>query len=126
MYAETTRNIQVEVIPQYMSEQSHPEIPVYFYKYTVKVTNDSNHLIQLMDRHWIITDGRGVTEHVQGPGVVGQQPLIHPGQTYTYESGCPLPTKTGNMRGTYGIKTAEENFRIQIPLFFLRHPDTFN
>lgn len=126
MYEAVTRNIKVEVLPEYVEEQSFPQLPIYYYKYAVTVTNESNHLIQLIDRHWIITDGRGVVEHVQGPGVIGEQPFIRPGESYRYESACPLPTKTGNMRGTYGIKTQEETFRIQIPLFFLRHPDTFN
>lgn len=126
MYEAITRNIKVEVHPEYIEEQSFPQLPIYYYKYAVTITNESNHLIQLIDRHWIITDGRGVVEHVQGPGVIGEQPFIRPNESYRYESACPLPTKTGNMRGTYGIKTQEESFRIQIPLFFLRHPDTFN
>ncbi len=126
MYLETTRNIKVEVEPTYLEEQSDLDVPMYFYKYTVHITNESHHEIQLIDREWIITDGTGLVQNVQGPGVIGQQPRIPAGETYTYESGCPLTTKTGNMRGWYGVKTREESFKIQIPLFFLRHPDTFH
>lgn len=126
MYIESTRNIEVEVVPEFLQEEPSVGEPVYFFKYTVKIKNLSSETVQLLDRHWIITDGQGRTEHVQGSGVVGMQPILKPGQEFTYNSGCPLTTKTGNMRGTYRMRTEKEHFDVRIPLFFLRHPDTFS
>lgn len=124
-YAETTGQIVVRVEPRYVPEHSMPEHERYVFLYTVHIENTGSTPVQLMSRHWVITDGRGHTEHVKGPGVIGQQPVIQPGQTYSYSSFCPLPTPTGNMRGRYfmidqptGLTPKE--FEVTIPLFFLR------
>ncbi len=127
LYRETTRQIEVEVRPQYVAEQSEPQRGFYLFAYHVTVHNGSDETIQLLDRHWIIMDGHGQREDVQGEGVVGAQPLIRPGKSFAYTSACPLGTPTGNMRGTYGVRSETgERFRIRVPLFFLRHPSTFS
>jgi ApaG protein len=126
MYKETTSDITIEVDANYVAEQSRPEQNYFFYAYTVQVTNGTSKPVQLLNRHWIITDGQGQVEHVEGEGVVGEQPIINPGETYSYSSACPLSTKTGNMRGYYGMSSAGNSFRVSVPLFFLRHPETFH
>jgi ApaG protein len=125
LYAETTGSIEVRVEPRFVPEQSMPESDRFVFSYTVHVKNAGVNPVQLLSRHWVITDGRGRTEHVKGPGVVGQQPLIQPGETYSYSSFCPLPTPTGNMRGRYFMLDqppgrAHSEFEVTIPLFFLR------
>lgn len=126
MYKEVSHNISVSVIPSYDMDKSDPMHSLYFFIYNVTIQNNSSDPIQVLDRHWVITDGLGKTEEVIGDGVVGETPTIIPGATYTYTSACPLPTKTGNMRGSYGILQHQNKLRIQIPLFFLRTPDSFH
>lgn len=127
MYLEVTRGIQVEVEPSYLPERSEPKESYYFFAYRVRIKNASETPAQLLSRHWIITDGNGRVEHVQGPGVVGEQPLLMPGQEFEYTSFCPLPTPTGNMRGTYQMTSGDGTlFDVVIPLFFLREPRSFN
>jgi ApaG protein len=120
-YHEVTANIKVEVIPRLDRQHTNPEQPVYVFIYQVKVSNLGDQEIQLLSRKWIITDGNGHIETVEGAGVIGQQPVIPPGSSFSYESFCPLPTPTGNMRGHY-IFTNQKGEKIQakIPLFFLR------
>src|SRR5258708_28379234 len=101
MYLEKTHNIEVRVKPIYVADQSRPREDYFFFVYRVIIRNDGSVGTQLLSRHWIIVDGNGHEEEVKGPGVVGQQPRIEPGQEYEYTSFCPLPTPTGNMRGTY-------------------------
>lgn len=126
-YTEVTKDIRVEVLPKYVPENSDPAQNYYFFSYDVKVTNLSRGPKKLMTRHWIITDGHGHVEHVRGAGVVGLQPTINAGETFSYTSFCPLTTPTGNMRGTYMLLDENEaSFEVSIPLFFLRHPDTFH
>lgn len=126
-YAETTSGIEVKVVPKYIPEKSSPDNNYYFFAYTVTISNNSTKFVQLLNRHWIICDGNGKMEEVSGPGVVGQQPELKPQQKYTYTSACPLPTPTGNMRGFYEMVDKSGNrFRIKIPLFFLRTPETFH
>lgn len=121
IYSETTGQIRIEVEPRYVPEHSMPEHDRYVFTYTVKIKNLGNRPVQLISRHWIITDGRGRSEQVKGPGVVGQQPIIQPGETYTYSSFCPLQTPTGNMRGRYiMVDDRQREFEVAIPLFFLR------
>ena len=116
-----SHNVDVAVVPEYLPERSNPERNFYSYAYTVSVTNFGPEPIQLRRRHWIITDGTGFIENVEGEGVVGEQPWIAPGATYSYESGCPLRTPTGNMRGWYYFTTKSGiQFKSRIPLFFLR------
>lgn len=127
MYVETTNDIEIRVEPMYVPEQSDPAASYYFFAYRVRIANHSKKSAKLMSRHWIITDGHGHTEEVRGDGVVGEQPLLEPGATYEYTSACPLPTPTGNMRGSYSmIDESGRRLTVRIPLFFLRHPDTFH
>ncbi|MBL7715214.1 MAG: Co2+/Mg2+ efflux protein ApaG [Bdellovibrionales bacterium] len=122
MYRELTNGIEVVAEPAYVPEKSQPEKGVYFFAYQITITNREMGMVQLRSRHWIITDGHGQVHEVQGEGVVGEQPLLGNGESFTYSSFCPLPTPTGNMRGTYTMEAVEEgqSFRIRIPLFFLR------
>jgi ApaG protein len=121
MYREITRNIQVDVHPEFLAERSKPEAGYYFFAYRITVINRGELPVQLLSRHWIIVDGNGRTEEVKGLGVVGEQPKIAPGASYEYSSFCPLPTPTGNMRGTYQMAyDGGEQFNVVIPLFFLR------
>ncbi len=119
-YRELTRDIEVEVIPVYVPGQK--QFPnQYLYTYNVAITNHSSGSCQLISRHWIIIDGFGCREDVKGQGVVGDQPVIRPDQTYQYSSYCPLPTPTGNMRGFFDFTDSEgRGFRVKVPLFFLR------
>src|SRR4051812_36772053 len=101
MYREITHNIQIEVEPRFVPEESFPERGYYFFSYTIRITNFGEQPTRLLSRHWIITDGRGQVHEMKGAGVVGEQPRLEPGQTFEYSSFCPLPTPTGNMRGAY-------------------------
>ncbi len=121
MYCEVTRNIRIEVEPAYIPEQSRPQAEYFFFAYRVRITNLGQVATTLQSRHWIITDGAGAVHEVNGPGVIGQQPTLGPGETFEYSSFCPLPTPTGNMRGTYHmVDEFNEEFEVKIPLFFLR------
>ncbi len=121
MYCEITRGIRVDVIPSFVPEQSKPELSFYLFAYTIKITNLSDVSVQLVSRHWIVTDGNGKVHQVKGTGVIGKQPKLILGQSFEYSSFCPLPTPTGSMRGAYQmINQNQEEFNIKIPLFFLR------
>jgi ApaG protein len=119
----TTRNIRVRVEAQYDPSRSRPQHSEWFFLYTVSITNESQDTVQLMSRHWIITDGMGNVEQVQGPGVVGKQPVLAPRQSFEYTSGCPLTTPFGAMHGTYQmVNQAGEKFDIEIAPFTLTEP----
>lgn len=119
----TTRNIRVRVEAQFDPGRSRPQHSEWFFLYTVSITNESQDKVQLMSRHWIITDGMGNVEEVQGPGVVGKQPVLAPGQSFEYTSGCPLTTPFGAMHGTYQmVNQAGEKFDIEIAPFTLTEP----
>jgi ApaG protein len=121
MYREITDGILVEVVPEYVPEQSRPAQSHYFFAYHVRIRNDGTAPARLLRRHWIITDGAGKTHEVEGEGVIGEQPRLAPGESFEYSSFCPLPTPTGNMRGTYLMADDQDRqFRVRIPLFFLR------
>ena len=120
MYSETTADISVIVEPEFLSEQSNSEENFYLYAYRITIENNSQDSCKLIKRHWIIRDGIGREEHVEGNGVIGKQPTIEPGETFTYTSGCPLSTPTGNMRGSYTMQTLHKKVNIKVPLFFLR------
>jgi ApaG protein len=121
MYRETTQGIQIDVEPRFLPEQSKPEQGYFFFSYRVRITNTGEAPAQLLNRHWIITDGKGEVHEVEGPGVIGEQPKLAPGESYEYSSFCPLSTATGNMRGHYEMTDESGNrYRVKVPLFFLR------
>ncbi len=118
-----TRGVRVVVNARYSSSHSDPAKREWFFLYTVTITNEGDETVQLVDRHWTITDGHGQVEEVQGPGVVGEQPVIRPGDSYQYTSGCPLGTNSGVMVGSYGMVTDRgERFEAAIPAFSLHLP----
>lgn len=111
---------RVEVQPQYLPEQSAPEQGLYSFAYTITIRNSGEVPAQLVSRHWLITNERGETEEVKGLGVVGQQPLLKPGQAFEYTSGCRLRTPSGTMRGSYFCVAEDgERFEVEIPAFLL-------
>ena len=121
MYQETTHEIQVQVNPKYMPEHSKPQQGLHVFTYRIRITNIGPIPKQLRSRHWIITDGNGQAQEIKGPGVIGEQPILSSGESFEYESFCPLSTPTGNMRGTYVmVDEAGREYQIKIPLFFLR------
>jgi ApaG protein len=123
MYRAVTRNIEVNVEPIYLQEQSDPAENRYVWAYRVTIANHSAGWVKLLSRYWHITDGRGRVEEVRGPGVVGEQPELNPGDSYQYMSGCPLTTPSGIMVGTYTMRDAAgQTFEIDIPAFSLDMP----
>jgi ApaG protein len=120
-----TRGIRVRVLSEYSPEKSRPAENEWFFLYTVTIANESNVPVQLLTRHWIITDGTGRVEEVRGPGVVGKQPTLQPGESFEYTSGCPLTTAFGIMEGTYQMVAAGgERFDAKIAPFTLSEPYT--
>jgi ApaG protein len=120
---ETTRDIVVRVSVSYLPEQSEPERGRWFWAYHIRIENEGHQAVQLLTRHWIITDGRGSRHSVEGEGVVGEQPMIAPGASYDYVSGCPLATPTGSMQGSYRMVGADGmEFDVAIPKFSLLAP----
>ncbi|HET8612774.1 MAG TPA: Co2+/Mg2+ efflux protein ApaG [Sphingomonas sp.] len=120
-----TAGITVRVSVSFLPEQSEPARGRWFWAYHIRIENGSERAVQLLTRHWIITDGRGVREEVEGEGVVGDQPLLAPGESYDYVSGCPLATPTGAMEGSYGmVDEAGAAFDVTIPRFPLLAPAT--
>ncbi|MBB6260527.1 ApaG protein [Paenochrobactrum gallinarii] len=125
MYRATTHDIEITVEPFYLEEQSEPDESRYFWGYRVTIANLSKASVCLRSRYWKITDGAGKTEEVHGPGVVGEQPVIEPGDSYQYSSGCPLKTDSGMMVGSYQMQSANgEAFEVSIPAFSLDMPDS--
>ena len=123
MYEKITRNICVSVRPFYLEEQSSPDEDHFVWAYRVSIENRSTETVQLMNRHWRITDKHGRLQEIKGPGVVGEQPVLKPGETYEYTSGCPLGTPSGIMVGSYEMSTPTgERFDIEIPAFSLDSP----
>ncbi len=123
MYEKTTRNILVTVQPFYLEEQSAPEEDRFVWAYRVNIANRGGETVQLLRRHWRITDRLGRLQEVEGPGVVGEQPVLKPGESFEYTSGCPLPTPSGIMVGTYQMTTTGgEHFDIDVPAFSLDSP----
>src|SRR5262245_45565815 len=110
----------VSAIPQYLADQSAPDEDHYVFAYTVTIRNTGEVAGQLISRHWIITDGDGQVQEVRGDGVVGEQPVLEPGQSYKYTSGIPLPTPVGSMKGSYQCVAADgTKFEAPIPEFVL-------
>jgi ApaG protein len=120
MYHAVTRNIEVTVTPRFLAERSSPDNGYFFWAYTIAIANRGSQTVQLKTRHWKITDAHGRLQEVRGAGVVGEEPVLKPGDSFEYTSGVPLPTPSGFMLGTYGMVTnAGENFDIEIPAFSL-------
>ena len=120
-------DLTVTVAPQYLAEQSNPGENRFVFAYTVRIANTGEKPAQVISRHWVITDGMQREQEVRGLGVVGQQPLLAPGETFEYTSGCPLGTPVGTMRGTYHC--VGENgipFEVAIPEFVLAMPRTLH
>src|ERR1700744_467503 len=123
MYERSTRNIRVAVQPAFLDDQSDPDEERYLWSYTVTIENPRAERLQLLSPHWHITEGRGQIKEVTGPGVVGAQPVIAPGQKFQYTSGCPLPTASGYMSGRYKMRLSNgEAFDAEIPAFLLESP----
>lgn len=121
MYVALTQGIEVEVTPEYLPKESSPENSQFVFAYHIAITNHGETEVQLLTRHWIITDGNGEAREVKGDGVVGEQPKLKPGESHRYSSFCPLPTPTGNMRGSFQMTNDRgARFDVRIPLFFLR------
>ncbi|MBB6253506.1 Co2+/Mg2+ efflux protein ApaG [Nitrospirillum iridis] len=123
MYSETTHAIRVSVRPQFLEDQSSPNEAHYVWAYTVRIENTGGETVQLRSRHWHITDARGQVQEVRGAGVVGEQPVLPPGQSFEYTSGTPLSTPSGIMVGSYQMERADgSRFDVRIPAFSLDSP----
>ena len=118
-----THNIQILMKPAYLKDQSHPKSDQFIWTYTIEIRNEGARVVQLRERFWEITDANGKVQHVQGSGVVGEQPVLHPGDAFEYTSGCPLSTSSGFMVGHYTMQAQNaETFDVNIPAFALDTP----
>ena len=123
VYERITRGIRVAVKPAFLDDQSDPEEGRFLWSYAVTIENTGTETVQLLSRYWHITDAAGRIQEVRGPGVVGAQPILEPGQTFQYTSGCPLPTASGAMSGHYDMRgVSGDGFAVEIPLFLLESP----
>ncbi|MBP6362018.1 MAG: Co2+/Mg2+ efflux protein ApaG [Novosphingobium sp.] len=124
-HAAITEGITVRVAVNFLPEQSRIEVGKWFWVYHIRIENGSDEAVQLLTRHWRITDGRGMVNFVEGEGVVGEQPLLQPGQSHDYVSGCPLTTPMGSMEGHYTfVRRSGDAFNVAIPFFPLAAPAT--
>ncbi len=122
-----TNNIRVEVLSRYSAEDSRKLEKGWVFQYTVRITNEGSETVQMVSRHWVITDAMEHTEEVEGPGVIGEQPVLAPGESFKYSSWCPLRTPVGSMRGTYQmVGSGGRQFDIEIAAFGLRAPSSIN
>jgi ApaG protein len=122
-----TNGIQITVHPEYLESESEPAVHFWLYVYRVKIENTSKNQVQLLRRHWIITNGLGDIEEVKGDGVVGKQPILNPGESFQYTSGCPMKTPIGSMHGTYTFQnTNGDTFDANIEPFLLEDPTRSN
>ncbi|MGF7158789.1 ApaG protein [Rhodoligotrophos appendicifer] len=123
MYDQTTRAIRVTVTPAFLDEQSTPEENYFVWAYTIVIENLGQEVVRLRTRYWRITDALGRSQEVRGEGVVGEQPLLKPGESFEYTSGAPLPTPSGMMVGAYQMETVGgEMFNVDVPVFALESP----
>jgi ApaG protein len=123
MYSAVTRSIKITVKPVYLEDQSSPADNHYVWAYQVKIENQGDDVVQLRSRYWRITDSLGRIQEVRGAGVVGEQPVLKPGESFEYTSGTPLPTPSGIMTGTYQMETKSgERFDAAVPAFSLDSP----
>ena len=121
MQSGSSQPIEVAVEVQYLQQESAPDAERYLFAYTITISNLGSVPSQLLNRHWIITDGRGDVQEVEGPGVIGQQPWLGPGEQFTYSSGAVLKTPVGTMQGSYEFRTdSDERFDVPIEIFSLR------
>lgn len=121
----TTRGVRVAVVAEFSPTRSRVEEKQWFFLYTITITNTGAEPVQLLSRHWIITDAAGQVEEIKGPGVVGEQPTLEPNESFTYTSGCPLTTSFGVMEGTYQMVTRSgESFDVRVAPFTLSEPYT--
>jgi ApaG protein len=121
----TTRGIRVAVVSEYAPGRSRPQDQQWFFLYTITISNEGPEAVQLLSRHWVITNAAGQVEEVRGDGVVGEQPTLAPGESFTYTSGCPLTTAFGTMEGTYAmVAKSGEHFDVKIAPFTLSEPYT--
>ncbi|MDO6413467.1 Co2+/Mg2+ efflux protein ApaG [Sphingomonas sp. BIUV-7] len=119
-YVAETQSVIVRVSVSFLADQSQPERGRWFWSYHIRIENVGEQPVQLLSRRWIITDGHGARHRVEGEGVIGAQPVLAPGESYDYVSGCPLDTPTGSMEGTYRMMGADgESFEARIPRFAL-------
>lgn len=124
MYTQTTQRIKITVQPTYLDHQSSPENGHFVWAYTIGIENLSEQVVQLISRYWHITDGMGRVQEVNGPGVVGKQPVLKPGEAFKYTSGTSLSTSSGMMSGRYHMRGADgKMFDIIIPAFSLDSPE---
>ena len=122
-----TRGIRIRVRSAYVPERSQPEEGHWFFIYNVQISNEGSETAQLLSRHWIITDANGEVQEVKGPGVVGEQPSLAPGESFEYTSACPLATPFGSMRGTYQmVSGGGDHFDAEIAAFTLAEPHAVN
>ena len=123
MYSETTKSIRVTVVPAFLDEHSSPQDDKYVWAYEVRIENLGEETVQLINRYWSITNSLGQTQTVRGPGVVGEQPILKPGEYFEYTSGTPLSTPSGLMMGTYQMENNDGKlFDVSIPAFSLDSP----
>ena len=123
----TTNGVLFQVQSQYLEDQSLPAARRFLFAYEITITNNGSEVVQLQSRHWVITDGLGEVEEVKGPGVVGEQPVLGPGESFRYQSGAVLPTARGTMRGTYEMHRADgAQFNAEIAEFLLERPFSLN
>lgn len=123
MYSEVTQNIKISVDPTFLEDQSEPDDFYFVWAYHIRIENQGEQSVQLLRRHWHITDSNGQVQEVRGQGVVGEQPVLGPGEAYEYTSGTPLATPSGFMVGSYQMKgAAGETFNVSVPAFSLDSP----
>ena len=122
-----TRSVRVQVRCEYAPERSAPASQHWFFLYTITISNEGDTTVQLINRHWTIVDATGHTEEVHGPGVVGEQPVLEPGQSFEYTSGCPLPTPFGSMAGTFEMVLRDgTQFDAEVAIFQLIQPGSIH
>jgi ApaG protein len=126
-FVSTTQEVRVSVHPQFSPENSSQDVPLFVYLYTIQIENLGSDTVQLLSRHWIITDGFNQVENIIGEGVIGQKPVISPGGAFRYTSSCPLKTPTGRMKGSYQMRRAQDElFDVEIPEFLLADRNLVN
>jgi len=122
-----TNGVCVSVAAEYSEEHSSPANSNWFFLYTITIRNESDQVVQLISRHWLITDATGHQQEVRGPGVVGEQPVLGPGEAFEYTSGCPLTTPFGSMEGSYEMQLEDDtNFEARVARFELRQPNALH